>query len=172
MSGGAAADLPYRRCVGILLLNKDGLVWIGRRIPKAHDTISRHIWQMPQGGIDRGEDPEQAARRELREETGAGNAEVIAATAGWLTYDLPENLIGIALRGRYRGQRQKWFAMRFLGDDKDFCLEPEEGHKQEFDAWRWATLGEAPGLVVPFKRAVYEELVRCFAPLASPAQAA
>ena len=171
MSGGVAAELPYRRCVGVLLLNKDGLVWIGRRIPKSHDTVGDHIWQMPQGGIDRGEDPEQAARRELREETGTDNAEVIAAATDWLTYDLPENLIGVALRGRYRGQRQRWFAMRYHGRDEDFCLEPGDGHKQEFDAWRWANLGEAPSLVVPFKRAVYDELVCCFAPLASPVEA-
>ena len=164
--------LPYRRCVGVLLLNADGLIWIGRRIPKAHDPVGEHVWQMPQGGIDAGEEPEQAARRELHEETGTENAEVIAATAGWLTYDLPEHLIGVALKGRYRGQCQKWFAMRFLGKDEDFCLEPEGGHKQEFDVWRWAPLSEAPGLIVPFKRAVYEEVVRSFAPLARPAQAA
>jgi putative (di)nucleoside polyphosphate hydrolase len=158
-------DLPYRACVGVMLLNRDNLVWLGRRCDEPNDEGAGQWWQMPQGGIDEGEDPATAALRELEEETSARSAEIIAETPGWLVYDLPDHLIGKAWGGRYRGQTQKWFAARFLGDDSEFDLAPE-GHEQEFDAWRWAGMDELPDLVVPFKRRVYEEVVAAFRHLA------
>jgi putative (di)nucleoside polyphosphate hydrolase len=109
--------LPIRTCVGIMLLNRQGLVWVGRRRPKWAGDYSAHIWQMQQGGIEKFEPPRIAALRELREETGVMSVEIIGEHPAWLTYELPDSLLGIALKGRYRGQRQKWFAMRFLGDD-------------------------------------------------------
>ena len=109
-------DLPYRPCVGIMLIDRRGLVWVGRRRPKWAGDGSAHIWQMPQGGISAGEGARTAALRELEEETGVRSVELLAEAPGWFTYDLPEELLGIALKGRYRGQRQKWFAMRFVGE--------------------------------------------------------
>lgn len=143
-------SLPYRPCVGVLLFNAEGRVFVGRRI----DTPD--AWQMPQGGIDDGETPEVAALRELGEEIGTSNARIEAATSGWLTYDLPDELIGKVWRGRWRGQRQKWLACRFLGDDAEVRLETEH---PEFDAWRWVGLHELASLIVPFKRAIYEDVV-------------
>lgn len=159
------AHLPYRRGVGIVLLNEAGLVWLGQRVKKWDDDRSAHLWQMPQGGIDEGETPREAALRELEEETGAAKVEVIAESAGWLTYDLPDEALGIALKGRYRGQRQKWFAMRFLGQDSDIDIAPKPGHKAEFSAWRWAPMREAVDMAVPFRRPVYAELAREFSAL-------
>jgi putative (di)nucleoside polyphosphate hydrolase len=158
-------ELPYRPCVGVVLVNKDGLVWIGRRLPKWSEDKSAFIWQMPQGGIDKGEEPRAAAIRELEEETGVQSADIIAENPSWLSYDLPGNLLGVALKGKYRGQTQKWFVMRFRGDDSEVRIEARNGHKQEFDAWRWAQLDELPGLIVPFKRGIYEALVTEFKPL-------
>ena len=160
-----AHDLPYRACVGIMLLNRDNLVWLGRRYDKSNEEGSGRWWQMPQGGIDEAEDPAAAALRELAEETSARSAEIIAEAPNWLVYDLPDHLIGVAWKGRYRGQRQKWFAARFLGDDAEFNLAPD-GHKPEFDAWRWAPMEELPGLVVSFKRHVYQQVVEAFRHLA------
>lgn len=162
--GSQAVDpdtLPYRPCVGIMLLNDAGLVWIGRRLANIVEDGAN--WQMPQGGIDTDEDAADAALRELAEETGTHQAEILAETAGWLHYDLPPELIGVALKGRYRGQRQKWFAMRFTGMDADFNIhEPAKGHPPEFDAWRWASAQELPGLITPFKRAVYVSVIQEF----------
>lgn len=164
----APATLPYRPCVGVVLLNRDGLAWIGRRLPKWSEDKSAFIWQMPQGGIDKGEDPGRAALRELEEETGVQSVEVIAESDDWLSYDLPDNLMGVALKGKYRGQTQKWFVMRFLGEDSEIRIEARNGHKQEFDSWRWAPLAELPALIVPFKRGIYETLIAQFGALAQP----
>jgi putative (di)nucleoside polyphosphate hydrolase len=120
---------------------------------------------MPQGGLDQGEDPEAAARRELEEETGVRSVRFIARTRDWLIYDLPSHLVGVAWEGRYRGQKQMWFAGRLEGEESEIDLGPREGHEQEFDAWRWVEPAELPGLVVPFKRQVYARVVEEFAPI-------
>jgi putative (di)nucleoside polyphosphate hydrolase len=146
--------LPYRPCVGIMLFNEAGQVFVARRI----DMVSE-AWQMPQGGIDPGEAPEVAAFRELGEEIGTADAEILARTDDWLTYDMPPDLIGKIWGGRYRGQRQLWFAMRFLGADADINIETEE---PEFLEWKWVDPAQLPDLIVPFKRALYAELVARF----------
>lgn len=148
------ATLPYRPCVGIALFNRDGLVFAAERI----DTPG--AWQMPQGGIDKGEEPRAAALRELEEEIGTNAGEIVAETAGWLTYDLPPELLGKVWKGKYRGQKQKWFAIRFTGGDADIDIVTRH---PEFKAWRWVALADLPSLIVPFKRAVYESVVREFA---------
>ncbi|MFO7477822.1 MAG: RNA pyrophosphohydrolase [Methyloceanibacter sp.] len=158
--------LPYRPCVGVMLLNREGRVFVGRRSDHGDQPEGAGTWwQMPQGGLDPGEDPEQAARRELMEETGVRSASVIARTRDWLTYDLPPELVGVAWEGRYRGQKQLWFAARFEGDESEIDLGPREGHEQEFDAWRWVGLRELPSLIVPFKRKVYLAVIEEFAGL-------
>lgn len=146
--------LPYRPCVGITLLNRDGLVFVARRL----DT-EIEAWQMPQGGIDKGETPEQAALRELEEEIGTNKVEILAEHPEWLTYDLPPDLLGKVWKGRYRGQKQKWFAMRFLGSDRDINLDTAH---PEFEDWRWVPLLQLPELIVPFKRDVYAQVVQAF----------
>jgi putative (di)nucleoside polyphosphate hydrolase len=151
----------YRPCVGIMLLNREGLVWIGRRFDKQNDEGKGHWWQMPQGGIDKHEDATAAALRELAEETAVTSAEVIAEAPGWFNYDLPEHLIGKSWNGRYRGQTQKWFALRFTGEESEINLAPP-GHKQEFDQWRWARMDEMLDIIVPFKRQVYERVIAAF----------
>lgn len=161
----APPDLPYRSGVGIMLLNKDGRVWTGRRLAKWMGDKSAHIWQMPQGGLSKGEEPIEAAYRELKEETGVTSADIIAEIPQWLTYDLPEPLVGVALKGKYRGQRQRWFAMRFWGDDSEIDIQPRVG-KAEFDRWRWREMDELPELIVPFKRPIYQTVVERFAYLA------
>ncbi len=161
-------ELPYRWGVGIMLINRQGKVWTGRRLPKWTGDRSAYIWQMPQGGIEANEDPLDTAFRELEEETSVRSAEVIAEIPGWLTYDLPEDLIGVALKGRYRGQKQRWYAMRFLGDDAEIDISPRNGRKAEFDRWRWRSADELAELAVSFKRPVYQQIVRTFAPYARP----
>jgi putative (di)nucleoside polyphosphate hydrolase len=150
--------LPYRPCVGVMLMNRDGLIFTGSRI----DREGGEAWQMPQGGIDEGEDLHAAARRELFEETGIDNIEIVAESAGWLNYDLPPELLGKALKGMYRGQTQKWFLARFLGADDDVRLDL---HEPEFEAWRWVPVNDLPSVIVPFKKAIYEALVEEFGPI-------
>ena len=163
------ASLPYRPCVGMMVLNAEGRVWTGRRISEGNTEYdgSPQLWQMPQGGIDPGEDAERAARRELYEETGMTSIALIEALPEPVRYDLPAAMIGTGLRGKYRGQEQRWFAYRFTGPDSEIRIAPPpDGHNPEFDAWAWRPMAELPGLIVPFKRAVYEEVVRGFAHLA------
>jgi len=159
------ASLPYRSCVAVMLVNLAGDVWMGRRVPKWNAGALVSPWQCPQGGIDPGEAPITAAHRELLEEIGCNNTVTIAESGGWYAYDLPPEALGVALKGKYRGQQQKWFAMRFLGDESDINLIPPPPHKQEFDAWRWVPMDEVPELVVPFKRPVYENVIAEFRPL-------
>jgi putative (di)nucleoside polyphosphate hydrolase len=160
-------DLPYRPCVGVMLLNRAGSAFIGRRIDGPEHVDRTHAWQMPQGGIDRGEERWPAALRELREETNVRSVERIGEIAEWLNYDIPRDLVGQAWKGKYRGQTQKWFALRFLGDETEIDIEhPAGAHQAEFAAWRWEPIQNIPDLVVPFKRAVYDRVVHEFAPLA------
>jgi putative (di)nucleoside polyphosphate hydrolase len=156
----------YRPCVGIMVLNRQGLVWVGRRADAPGDAEGPGSWwQMPQGGIDGGEDPVKAALRELHEETGMQSVELIAQSSGWLAYDLPKDLQGKAWGGRFRGQKQKWFAVRVLGPDEEINILPAPGHKREFSSWRWMPAPEILRLVAPFKREVYERVLAEFAPL-------
>ncbi len=152
--------LPYRRNVGAVLFNRCGRVFVARRadLPNAEGPAGG--WQLPQGGIDPREDPRAAVLRELAEEIGTDRAEIIGEHPEWLSYELPANLVGVALGGRYRGQTQRWFALRFLGEDSDIRLDADPD--PEFDAWRWAELAELPDLAVDFKRPIYEVLVRSF----------
>lgn len=152
------ADLPYRPCVGVMLANEAGQVFVGRR----KDTPE--AWQMPQGGIDRGETPRQAGLRELEEEIGTAKAEVVAETAGWHRYDLPPDLLGKVWGGRWRGQEQKWLLCRFTGRDADIRLDTAH---PEFDAWRWVRPEQTVDLIVPFKREIYRAVVAELAPLIS-----
>ena len=154
-------DLPYRPCAGIMLANTEGKIFVGQRIDKAPDIDA---WQMPQGGIDEGEDPEQAALRELVEETGLSPdvVDVIARSREEYFYDLPEELLGKIWKGRFRGQRQWWFLMRFKGVDSDINIETEH---PEFSRWQWVMPDRLPVLIVPFKRRLYESLVTEFGDL-------
>ena len=164
-------ELPYRPCVGVALFNREGLVWVGKRSDaNAEGEGKGHWWQMPQGGLDEGEDPEKAALRELYEETSVKSATLIREAPGWLTYDLPPELVGKSWGGRYRGQKQKWFALRFTGKDGDIdVLRPGGGkHKPEFSEWRWEKLERLPELIVPFKRKVYEAVVETFRDIPGP----
>jgi putative (di)nucleoside polyphosphate hydrolase len=151
-------SLPYRPCVGMMLFNREGQVFVGKRVDQTLEG-----WQMPQGGIDEGEDARAAALRELEEEIGTRNAEILREHPDWLFYDLPPRLVGVALKGRYRGQTQKWFALRFLGDDSEINLETPH---QEFSAWKWLTIDELPALIVPFKRDTYARVIEAFGDLA------
>ena len=157
-------DLPYRPCVGTMVINRDGLVFIGRRIDGPEHVDMTHDWQMPQGGIDPGEDPWPAALRELYEETNIRSVERSREIAEWLTYDIPRELVGQAWSGKYRGQKQKWYALRFTGDDSEIDIKHPGGgaHEPEFVEWRWERASRLPDLFVPFKRPVYERVVREF----------
>ena len=149
-------QLPYRPCAGIVLFNRDGDVFVGKRVDQPSSA-----WQLPQGGIENGEPPRAAALRELQEETGARSVTVLAEASKWLTYELPHELAGKVWNGKYRGQRQKWFAMRFTGDERE--INPANVKNPEFSTWRWAPLDDLPSLAVPFKRHIYEAIVAEFA---------
>lgn len=153
-----ADDLPYRPCVGVMLVNREGLVFAGQRL----DSDSP-AWQMPQGGIDKGEKPREAALRELWEETGVTGdlVEFVAKTEDWVTYDLPPELLGKVWGGKYRGQKQRWFLFRFLGRDDQVRIDTEH---PEFSRWRWVDADDMVASIVPFKRAVYEQVVAAFRP--------
>ncbi|WP_185984465.1 RNA pyrophosphohydrolase [Aureimonas mangrovi] len=158
-------NLPYRPCVGIMVLNESGKVWVGKRVvePKGEMDGAVKLWQMPQGGIDEGEEPLPAAKRELYEETGIESVELLAESDGWIDYDLPPELVGVALKGRFKGQTQKWFAFRLTGPESEIRIAPPPGgHTAEFEEWGWKTMDEVLDLVVPFKRAVYEQVIAGF----------
>jgi putative (di)nucleoside polyphosphate hydrolase len=160
----ALKSLPYRPCVGTAVFNRHGHVFVGRRIDGPEHVDMVHVWQMPQGGIDHGEDPWPAALRELHEETNIRSVEKLGEIADWLAYDIPREIIGQAWNGKYRGQRQKWYALRFVGDDSEIDIaHPAGGHEPEFMDWRWEPLANLPDLIVPFKRPVYEQVAKEFA---------
>ena len=162
-------DLPYRPCAGLCVLNRNGLVFIGRRSSGPEHIDATHVWQMPQGGIDEDEEPYQAALRELYEETNIRSVEKLGEIAEWLAYDIPRDIVGEAWGRKYRGQKQKWYALRFTGEDSEINItEPGGGgHKPEFIDWRWVAMRELADLVVPFKRQTYERIVAEFEKFAS-----
>jgi putative (di)nucleoside polyphosphate hydrolase len=160
-------SLPYRPCVGLMVLNRTGRVFVGRRIDGPEHVDDIHVWQMPQGGVDPGEDPWPAALRELHEETNIRSVEKLGEIAQWLSYDIPRDIVGRAWKGKYRGQTQKWFALRFTGDEREIDIAHPGGHKPEFSAWRWESMQNLPALIIPFKRPVYERVVQEFAGFAA-----
>jgi putative (di)nucleoside polyphosphate hydrolase len=161
-------DLPYRPCVGLAVFNRAGRVFIGRRIGGPEHVDATHVWQMPQGGVDLGEDPWPAALRELYEETNIRSVARLGEIPEWLAYDIPRDIVGQAWGGKYRGQTQKWYAVRFTGDESeiDIAQPGGGGHEPEFVEWRWEPMENLPDLIVPFKRAVYERVVAEFAKFA------
>ena len=167
MSRPNRETMPYRDCVGTAVFNDRGMVLIGRRKPEEDPEASEEHgspWQMPQGGIDKGEKPEDTALRELFEETSIRSVELIAEAPGWIYYDLPDDELGVALKGKYRGQRQRWFAFRFTGVETEInVLEPGDGSMPaEFDKWRWEEFEKLPDIIVPFKREAYLKVVEAF----------
>jgi putative (di)nucleoside polyphosphate hydrolase len=156
-------SLPYRPCAAMMVLNRAGLVFIGRRTEGPEHVDLTHVWQMPQGGIDENEDPYAAALRELHEETGIRSVEKLGEIAEWVTYDLPGEVAKEAWGGKYRGQKQKWYALRFIGNEGEIDIaQSGSGHKPEFVEWRWVAMQELPDLVIPFKRHIYLRVVREF----------
>jgi putative (di)nucleoside polyphosphate hydrolase len=157
-------DLPYRPCVGLTVFNAEGRVFVGRRLGGPEHVDATHSWQMPQGGIDDNEDPYEAALRELFEETNIRSIRKLAEVEGWLKYDIPPDIAGQAWKGKYRGQKQKWYAFRFTGDEREIDIDTPGGgaHKPEFVEWRWEKLENTPELIVPFKRSVYDDVVKAF----------
>lgn len=155
------ALLPYRPNVGAMLFDRRGHIFLARRT-----DLPGEVWQCPQGGIDDGETPEAAVMRELGEEIGTTRAEILGHYPDWLSYDLPPHLIGKALHGKYRGQTQRWFALRFLGTDSDIDLDSQ--HPPEFDAWQWVAAADIFAFNLGFKRPLYETLVPALSLLAPP----
>ena len=153
MTPDEIATLPYRPCVGVMIVNRDGQVFVGQRIDRYQEA-----WQMPQGGVDKGENPRDAALRELREETGITPdlVDVVAETEGWLPYDLPHEIVPQIWKGRYRGQKQKWFLLRFTGTDDQVRIDTDH---PEFSAWKWQHPDALLGSIVPFKREVYARVL-------------
>jgi putative (di)nucleoside polyphosphate hydrolase len=160
--------LPYRPCAAVVVFNPQGLVFIGRRLDGPEHTDATHSWQLPQGGIDPGEDTYRAALRELYEETSIRSVQKLGEIPEWLTYDIPREIASHAWQGKYRGQTQKWYALRFTGKESEInIVEPGGGgHKAEFVQWRWEKLEKTIELVVPFKQQVYARVVREFAQFA------
>ena len=155
----------YRPNVGVVLFNAEGRVWLGRRT----NTPGPNNWQFPQGGVDKGEDLYQAALRELKEETGVVSVSWLGRTRDWITYDFPEDYKGAKIARGWRGQKQVWFALRFAGEDAEVDLTADR--HVEFEAWRWAELGDAARLVIPFKRATYEQVATAFRRFTDPGAA-
>ncbi|KZL19356.1 RNA pyrophosphohydrolase [Pseudovibrio axinellae] len=155
--------LPFRQCVGIMLINRDGFVWAGKRYGDEQPIPDEYAWQMPQGGLDKGENPIAAAKRELYEETSVKSISLLAEAPDWFSYDFPEDVQRNMRKVKYRGQTQRWFAFRFDGDDSEInILTPPDGHAQEFCEWRWEKAENLPGLVIPFKQQVYRDVVEVF----------
>lgn len=162
----ARDGLPYRPCVGVMLLNGEGKVWVGKRDDGGGHANYDYAWQMPQGGIDKGEDPKEAAVRELYEETSIRSVSVLAEAPEWFAYDYPSDVVARSRKGKYRGQAQRWFALRFEGPESEIdVLNPPDGHSVEFSAWRWEKAERVPELIVPFKRQVYHRVVDAFSHL-------
>ncbi len=159
---------PYRPCVGIMLINPQGLVWVGRRLGGQEHIKGGPLWQMPQGGIDKGEEPLDAAFRELHEETSVRSVRLLRETSQWFSYDLPIKVNSRGWRKRYRGQTQKWFAFSFEGDEDEINIAAPDGHKPEFDDWKWVPMSELPRMIVTFKRQVYKKVVHEFRDLEKP----
>ena len=159
--------LNLRPCVGIMLLNTESKVWIGKRIGGSHNSDDQHAWQMPQGGIDKGETPIEAAYRELAEETGIKSTELLQTASSWFSYEIPKEIRAKALKGKYQGQTQQWFAMRFKGEESEIDIGAKPGHKAEFNAWKWEDAEKLPDLIIPFKRRVYEQVIEEFSSLLS-----
>ncbi|MBJ6988449.1 RNA pyrophosphohydrolase [Devosia sp. MC521] len=161
-------SLPYRDCVGVALFNAQGKVFLGHRLSEGDpekSSSSGFAWQMPQGGIDKGEDSLKAALRELYEETDVTSVSLLAEAPEWIYYDFPPEIMGVGFKGKYRGQRQRWYAFAFTGDESEInVLAPAKGkHKPEFNGWRWEDLTLAPELIIPFKRDAYDKVVDAFA---------
>lgn len=164
------SELPYRPCVGLCVFNPAGRVFIGRRLGGPEHVDATHSWQMPQGGIDAGEDPFAAALRELYEETSIRSVEKLGEVTDWLAYDLPGRIAGEAWKGRYRGQTQKWYAFRFTGRETEIEIARPGGgaFKPEFIDWRWEEIDRVVDLVIPFKRPVYQQVANSFRRFAGP----
>jgi len=148
------AERPYRKCVGLMVINRDNQVFVGQRVDQTAEA-----WQMPQGGIDEGEDPQTAALRELEEEIGTANVEIIAESDDWIPYDLPEDIADKVWKGRFRGQTQKWFVLRFLGPDREINIDTDH---PEFNEWKWCDFNDLETYIVPFKRQIYRKVMAQF----------